>query len=132
MIFKEGQEYKDFAANEIRENNIKRCRDFSNILKKDYILRDNTRRGVLITGLRSTGVSSGIYQATVDFPSDKIFFLAASSRDEKIFKDEVLIKLKEKDYDLIIIDEYSWLKESEGEKDNLASYLAGKTYEVLS
>lgn len=79
--------------------------------------------------MRSTGKSSGIYQATVDFPSDKIFFLAASSRDEKIFKDEVLIKLKEKDYDLIIIDEYSWLKESEGEKDNLAAYLAGKAGE---
>ena len=129
MIFKEGQEYKDFAANEIRENNIKNYRDFSIVLKKDYILRDNTRRGVLITGLRSTGKSSGIYQATVDFPSDKIFFLAASSREENVSKDEVLKKLREKEYDLIIIDEYSWLKETEGEKDSLAAYLAGKAGE---
>lgn len=131
MIFKEGQEYKDFAANEIRENNIKYCRDFSSILKKDYVFRDNTRRGVLITGLRSTGKSSGIYQATVDFPSDKIFFLAASSREENLSKDEVLAKLKEKDYDLIIIDEYSWLKEIDGEKDTLAAYLAGKAGEGI-
>ncbi len=129
MIFKEGQEYKDFAANEIYENNIKKCRDFANILKKDYVFRDNTRRGVLITGLRSTGKSSGIYQATVDFPSDKIFFLAASSKEENLSKDEVLKKIKEKDYDLIIIDEYSWLKESEEGKDNLAAYLAGKAGE---
>jgi hypothetical protein len=129
MIFKEGQEYKAFAANEIRENNIKYCRDFSDILKKDYVFRDNTRRGVLIIGLRSTGKSTGIYQATVDFPSDKIFFLAASSREENLSKYEVLAKLKEKDYDLIIIDEYSWLKETDGEKDTLASYLAGKAGE---
>lgn len=129
MIFKEGQEYKDFAENEIREHNIKNYRDFSNILKKDYILRDNTRRGILITGLRSTGKSCGIYQATLDFPSDKIFFLAASSRQENLSKDEVLTKLQEKEYDLIIIDEYSWLKESEEDKDNLAAYLAGKAGE---
>lgn len=129
LIFKEGQEYKDFAENVIRENNIKNCRDFSSVLKKDYILRDNTRRGVLIVGLRSTGKSSGIYQATVDFPSDRIFFLAPSSREENISKDEVLAKLKEKNYDLIILDEYSWLKESEEEKDNLAAYLAGKAGE---
>jgi hypothetical protein len=129
MIFKEGQEYKDFAANEIRENNVKYCRDFSDVLKKDYVFRDNTRRGILIIGLKSTGKSFGIYQATVDFPSDKIFFLAASSREENLSKYEVLTKLKEKDYDLIIINEYSWLKETDGEKGSLASYLAGKAGE---
>lgn len=129
MLLKEGQEYKEFAANEIRENNIKYCRDFSEVLKKDYVLRSNTRRGILITGPRSTGKSSGIYQATVDFPSDKVFFIAASSREEELTKNEVLSKLKGKDYDLIIIDEYSWLKEIEGEKDSLAAYLAGKAGE---
>lgn len=129
MIFKEGQDYIDFAENEIRKHNIKNCRDFSNILKKDYILRDNTRRGVLITGLKSTGKSSGIYQATLDFSSDKIFFLAASGRQENLSKNEVLVKLQEKEYDLIIINEYSWLKESEDDRDNLAAYLAGKAGE---
>jgi hypothetical protein len=129
MIFKEGQEYKKFAVNEIHENKIKHCRDFSDILRKNYVFRDNTRRGVLITGLRSTGKSSGIYQATVNFPSDRIFFLAVSSKEENLSKYEVLSKLKEKDYDLIIIDEYSWLKENNGEKDILAAYLAGKAGE---
>lgn len=129
MIFKEGIEYKEFAANEIRENHIKKSRDFSDILKNQYVFRANTRRGILITGLRSTGKSSGIYQATVDFPSDKIFFLAVSSRDENLSKNIVLEKIKEKDYDLIIIDEYSWLKESDGQNNSLAAYLAGKAGE---
>ena len=122
MIFKEGQEYKVFAANEICDNNIKHSRDFSDILKNDYILRNNTRRGILITGLRSTGKSCGIYQATVDFPTDKIFFIAASSREENLPKDKILAKLEENEYDLIIIDEYSWLKEDEYENDKMRNF----------
>ncbi len=131
MIFKEGQAYKDFAANEIYEQNIKHCRDFSDELKNDYLFRENTRRGMLIIGLRSTGKSFGIYQATIDFPSDKIFFISPSSREESLTKDEVLKRIKEKEYDLIIIDEYSWLKETKGGKDSLAAYLAGKAGEGI-
>ena len=131
MLFKEGKEFKTFAADELREHDVKHSRDFSEILKNDYILRDNTRRGVLITGLRSTGKSSGVYQAVLDFPSDNIFFLSATSRVENITKKDVLEKLKKKEYDLIFIDEYSWLKDRKDEPDLLAQYLAGKAGEGI-
>ena len=129
MLFKEGRDFKNFAANEILEHNIKHSRDFSKILKNDYLLRENTRRGVLITGLRSTGKSVGVYQAALAFPTDNIFFISPSSREEGLTKNEVLKKLKEKEYDLIFIDEYSWLKETDKENDSLAQYLAGKAGE---
>jgi predicted AAA+ superfamily ATPase len=129
MLYKEGKEFKAFAEEEIREHNVKHSRDFSGILKNDYLLRGNTRRGVLVTGLRSTGKSFGVYQAAVGFPSDRIFFIAPSSREEGLTKDSVLEMLKKKDYDLIFIDEYSWLKDTEGEEDHLAGYLAGKAGE---
>lgn len=129
MLLKEGQEFKTFAENEIKEHNIKHCRDFSITLKNDYLKRDNTRRGMLIIGLRSTGKTIGVYQAAKDFPSDKIFFVSPTSREEGLTKKEVLNKLREKEYDLIYIDEYSWLKEDSEEDESLSRYLAGKATE---
>ncbi len=129
MLFKEGQEFRAFAESEIREHNIRHSRDFSEILKKDYFLRENTRRGALVTGLRSTGKTMGVCQAVLDFSSDRILFLSPSSREEGLTKDEVLSRIKEKEYDLIFIDEYSWLKDSDDGKDHLAQYLAGKAAE---
>lgn len=49
MLLKEGKEFKEFAIEETRD--IKHSRDFSEQLKDEYLLRDNTRRGILITGL---------------------------------------------------------------------------------
>lgn len=129
MLFKEGQEFKTYAKNEINEHNIKHSRDFSEILRNNYLLRDNTRRGMLITGLRSTGKTFGVYQAAIDFPSDRIFFLSPTSREEGLTKNDVLKKIREKEYDLIFIDEYSWLKENNEENESLARYLAGKAVE---
>lgn len=45
MIFKEGLDFKNYAKEEIDKYNVKHSRDFSDILKKDYILRKNTTRG---------------------------------------------------------------------------------------
>lgn len=128
MIFKEGLDFKNYAKEEIDKYNVKHSRDFSDILKKDYILRKNTTRGVLITGLRSTGKTMGVYQAVLDFPSDNIFFLSASYRNE-LSKTEVLEKVKQKEYDLIFIDEYSWFSENKWDRDDLSGYLAGKSME---
>ena len=127
MLLKEGKEFKEFAIEETRD--IKHSRDFSEQLKDEYLLRDNTRRGILITGLRSTGKSTGVYQAVKSFPSDNVFFVAPTSREENLTKREVLKMLIDKKYDLIFIDEYSWLKDINGESDPLANYLAGKAQE---
>lgn len=70
----------------------------------------------------------GVYQAVLDFPSDNIFFLSASYRNE-LSKTEVLEKVKQKEYDLIFIDEYSWFSENKWDRDDLSGYLAGKSME---
>ena len=127
MLHLEGKEFKAFAAEETRD--IRHCRDFSVVLRDEYLLRANTRRGVLITGLRSTGKSTGVYQAALAFPSDTVFFLAATSREEGLTKQEVLEMVRRKAFDLIFIDEYSWLKDTTDSGDPLAEYLAGKAME---
>lgn len=129
MLFKEGQEFKVFAKSEINKHNIKHSRDFSMKLKNDYLLRKNTNRGMLIVGLRSTGKTFGVYQAVTDFPSDRIFFVSPTSREEGLTENYVLKRIKGKEYDLIFIDEYSWLKEDNRENESLARYLAGKAAE---
>lgn len=129
MLYKEGKAFKDFATNEIHELQIRHSRDFSNALRNEYLLRSNTRRGVLVTGLRSTGKTIGVYQAILAFPSDRIFFIAPTSREEGLSKNDVLQKLKGKEYGLIFVDEYSWLKDDADGTDRLAKYLAGKAME---
>ena len=134
MLYKEGWELKKYAMEET--SHIKHSRDFSDILKNDYLLRENTRRGVLVTGLRSTGKTIGVLMALKDFPSERMLFLAPSSKEEHLKTSQALSIVKEKSYDLIFIDEYSWLendtikhKGTPEKTDCLASYLAGKAQE---
>lgn len=131
MILKEGVDFKDFARDEIQINDIKHSRDFVKILKDDYLLRKGTRRGILVTGLRSTGKTCGVLQAAMDFPSNRVIFISPSSREDNLTKEAVLKILKQKHYDLIFIDEYSWLKGNDSDRDNLAEYLAGKAGEGI-
>ena len=125
LIFK-GDEFREFIKDSL--NGINRRRDFSTQLESEYLLRNRTRRGVLITGLRSTGKTIGILQAINNFDSDKIIFISATSRGGGVSKKEVLTLLKGFDSDLIFIDEYSWLISADSE-DMLADYLVGKAQE---
>ena len=52
------------------------------VLKDEYLLLKNTRRGILITGLRSTGKTIGVLQAITAFPSDNIIYISPSSRED--------------------------------------------------
>lgn len=128
MLLFKGMDFRNFIEDET--NSIKHRRDFVETIEKDYILRANTRRGVLVTGLRSTGKTIGVLQAIEHFPSDKMIFVSPTSREETISKNDVLDILKNYDADLIFIDEYSWLKSAkEDDKDRLADYLVGKAQE---
>lgn len=124
MINLEGKDLRQHIERELE--GIRHRRDFAETLTNDYILRDNTRRGVLVTGLRSTGKTKGVLQAVSAFPSDNIVYISPESRAETTTKSQVLDILKQKDYDLVFVDEYSWLKDEADGKDMLADYLAGK------
>ena len=126
MIRKTGRNYKEYAKKEIED--AKYSRDFVKPLK-EYMSRKDTRRGILVTGLRSTGKSTGVYQATIDFLSDKIYFISPTSREDSLSKAQVLDDIRQENYDLIFIDEYSWLKNFSDGEDRLAGYLAGKAKE---
>ena len=125
LIFK-GDEFREFIKDSL--DGITRRRDFSTQLESEYLLRNRTRRGVLVTGLRSTGKTIGVLQAIDNFDSDKIIFISATSRGEGVSKKEVFTLLKDFDSDLIFIDEYSWLISDDSE-DMLADYLVGKAQE---
>ncbi len=131
MILKKGHDLIAFAAQEIQAGNIKHSRNFAKVLKDEYLLLKNTRRGILITGLRSTGKTIGVLQAITAFPSDNIIYISPSSREDSLTKDEVLEMLKATNYDLIFLDEYSWMKDDNSGKDPLAAYLAGKAQEGI-
>ena len=107
---------------------ISQQRDFVQLLQKKYINQENTRKGILVVGLRSTGKTVGVLQSIADFPSDKMIYISPSSRAEGKKKSDVLNILKSYDADIIVVDEYSWLKD-DYYGDYLTGYLAGKAEE---
>ena len=125
MLYLTGNKLKQFMQEETKE--IKHPRYFVDLLISDYIQRKTTRRGILVTGLRSTGKTIGVFQAMLKHSSNKCFFLSPTSKGENIKQSFVLSELKKYEADVIFIDEYSWIIEDSDE--SLADYLVGKAIE---
>lgn len=125
-----GQEFREYIDEKIA--GATQQRDFVSRLKAGYLDRERTRRGILVTGLRSTGKTTGILQAVQESIQGNSIFLSPTDRDEKITKSQArqILEDYEKECgglpEIIVVDEYSWLKDDTDKTyDTLASYLAG-------
>jgi hypothetical protein len=118
MLFLTGNELKNYI--EEMTNDTWEKRDF--VLKLEKYLHMPSRRGVLLTGLRSTGKTIGILQAIKKCDMDKTVYFSPVDNLEHITGREVWDLLKVGDYDRVVIDEYSWIEDGDGV---LSNYLAG-------
>lgn len=128
MLLYQGKDFKNFIDTETKE--IKEQRDFVSEIEKGYLNRNNTHRGILLTGLRSTGKTVGILQALKNQTAEKIMYIAPTSRTENVTRKEVRDLLEAYEPEIMVLDEYSWLKPDKGEgegEDILADYLAGQS-----
>ncbi len=93
-------------------------RDFVEDVRK--YLNSESRRVLLVLGLRSTGKTSGILQA-LD-PESSLYLCPLFKKS--ISEQEVFNVIKDSDCDNIVIDEFSWIR---WDKDcnKLTNYLAG-------
>lgn len=113
-----GNELKEFIASEVEEewrerNFVDKVRSYCNGISK---------RVLLVSGLRSTGKTTGILQG---IPKDDTVFICPVSKGsapEKLIKDTII------DFGCknIIIDEYTWIK-WEKDSNSLTNFLAGQT-----
>jgi hypothetical protein len=120
MLIYKGQDLRAYI--EAQTGSIEHKRDFVTLIE-GYLGMD-TYRGVLITGLFSTGKTVGILQAIKGWPNDQMIYVSPLNREEPSTKSDVRALLEQADADVIVVDEYSWIKDDQGNSDTLADYLA--------
>jgi predicted AAA+ superfamily ATPase len=121
MLVQKGQDLRAFIDEKTEE--ITNSRDFVSQIES-YMGR-KTSRGVLVTGLRSTGKTVGILQGIKGCSFDKMIYVSPLSRDEQVTKEQVKRVLEEYNADVIVVDEYSWIK-GDDEDDTLSAYLSAQ------
>ena len=123
MLIFRNHELIDYMKSQTAD--IKNHRDFVDLLLRDYINKDNTRRGILLTGLRNTGKTIGAFQVALASGSEQMIYISPVSRNEEVEDTQVVDILKMSKSDVIIIDEFSWIKQTSS-PNMLSDYLAGK------
>ena len=98
---------------------ISQPRDFVKIVKEYLSL--NADKGLIITGLRSTGKTSGVLQGIAG-SNLKAIYVSPLDRVNKVSDRQIIRRLEKKNFDIVVIDEYTWI---ESKDSSLANYLAG-------
>lgn len=114
MIKKYGNELTEYINS--KTNTIVHERYFVDNIRK-YLKRDSTR-GLLITGLRSTGKTAGILGAIQGTNAVYISALRDPNVDGAVILDELK---KIPNNTIIAVDEYSWIKNSKKLSEYLSS-----------
>ena len=115
LLVKEGDPLKKYIS--AVTANIEQERDFVSKLRT-YIQGDY-HRGVIITGLRSTGKTVGILQA---IQGQNALYISPTTRLNNITEGDILEIIQGSSANIIVINEFSWIT---GTRDGLANYLAG-------
>lgn len=90
-------------------------RDFVEDIK-EYYFNTNIEKVLIVSGLRATGKTFGLFQAIENF--DDVLYLSAQNEEEETGKDYIEAIQKYPAH-YIVIDEYSWIKD----RTNLDKYL---------
>ena len=113
MLIYEGKNLKEYMQKNLNINPKWNHRNFVNCVTS-YI-NSSTEKILAIGGLRGTGKTVGILQATEN--SDVVYL--SSQTDESEIADDYIKFLESTDRKIIVIDEYSWIKE----RDKLDKHL---------
>lgn len=113
MLIYEGQQLIKYKKENLEIQDFWNKRDF--VQSVETYLVGSTEKILAISGLRGTGKTVGILQATESY---NIAYLLAQKQDNKTGQDYIeFLKTTDKKY--IVIDEYSWIKN----RDELDRYL---------
>ena len=115
LLVMDGKQLESYIETET--NGIRQKRDF--VSKLETYIHGNYHRGVIITGLRSTGKTIGVLQS---IKGQNALFISPITRINRIKEDDILEIIRNTTSNIIIIDEFSWIN---GSRDGLANYLAG-------
>ncbi len=115
LFIKEGESLEKYISEET--TNIEQERDF--VSKLRTYIQGNYHRGVIITGLRSTGKTIGVLQA---IRGQNALYISPTTRLNNITGEDILAIIQDSSANVIVVDEFSWIA---GNRDGLANYLAG-------